>query len=222
MADVTAIDRTVERPLAEMLDMLGRTDDAMVAIDGEMRIIAWNDAATRLLGYDSADVLGRPCHEILCWRDRCGDTICDGQCPASVLGEPDEIVPSKQILGTSATGKTLWLSASTIIPPIDLRDQCRLVHLIREVALPPELERVIVERLDGWIPATAQDNGHLAVLTAREREVLQLLTEGLDGSAIAATLFLSQATVRNHIQHILSKLNVHSRVEAVAFALRRR
>ncbi len=222
MADVTAVDHKVEEPLTEMLDVLGRTGDAMVAIDGAMRIIAWNGAATTLLGYDAADVLGRPCHEILCWRDRCGDTVCDGQCPASELGEPDEVLATKQVLGMSATGKTLWLSASTIIPPIEMRDQCRLVHLIREVALPPELERVIVERLDGWIPATAVDNGHLAVLTSREREVLQLLTEGLDGSAIAQRLFLSQATVRNHIQHILTKLDVHSRVEAVAFALRRR
>jgi LuxR family maltose regulon positive regulatory protein len=52
--------------------------------------------------------------------------------------------------------------------------------------------------------------------------VLQLLTEGLDGAAIAQRLFLSPATVRNHIQHILDKLGVHSRVEAVALALRRR
>jgi LuxR family maltose regulon positive regulatory protein len=52
--------------------------------------------------------------------------------------------------------------------------------------------------------------------------VLQLLTDGLDGPAIAKQLFLSPATVRNHIQHILAKLGVHSRVEAVALALRRR
>ncbi|MFV1962819.1 MAG: response regulator transcription factor [Acidimicrobiia bacterium] len=50
--------------------------------------------------------------------------------------------------------------------------------------------------------------------------MLQLLTEGLDGKAIAEQLYLSPATVRNHIQHILAKLGVHSRAEAVAFALR--
>ncbi|MDK1104428.1 MAG: response regulator transcription factor, partial [Actinomycetota bacterium] len=126
------------------------------------------------------------------------------------------------VLGRSASGRTLWLSASTIVPPIELRDECRLVHLIREVSLPPELERVIVERLDGWSPGTDQRDDRLDVLTPREREVLQLLTEGLDGARIAKRLFLSQATVRNHIQHILAKLGVHSRVEAVAFALRRR
>ena len=96
------------------------------------------------------------------------------------------------------------------------------MHLIREVALPPELERVVVERLDGWSPATADGDGLLDVLTPREREVLHLLTEGLDGAAIAERLFVSSATVRNHIQHILGKLGVHSRAEAVALALRRR
>ncbi len=59
------------------------------------------------------------------------------------------------------------------------------------------------------------------MLTNREREVLNLLAEGLDGAAIAERLVLSPATVRNHIQHILARLDVHSRAEAVALALRR-
>ncbi|GMQ94522.1 MAG: hypothetical protein BMS9Abin12_2016 [Acidimicrobiia bacterium] len=221
MSRITAIDPNVQGSLAELLDILGRTGDAMVAIDGSFGIIAWNDAATELLGYSADDVLGRPCHEILCWRDRCGDAVCSGLCPVALPGEPDEVVGAKEVLGLSASGKTLWLSASTIIPPVELRSECRLVHLIREVSLPPELERVIVERLDGWSPGTAEGDDRLDVLTPREREVLELLTEGLDGAAIAERLFLSQATVRNHIQHILAKLGVHSRVEAVALALRR-
>ncbi|MCP5070959.1 MAG: PAS domain S-box protein [bacterium] len=221
MNSVTAIMPGVGGSLAELLDVLGRTADAMVAIDGEFRIIAWNDAATELLGYPADEALGRLCREILGWQDRCGDKICDGFCPAASPGEPDEVLATREVLGRSAAGKKLWLSSSTIVPPVDLREDCRLVHLIREVALPPELERLIVERLDGWSPATADGNGRLDVLTPRERDVLKLMTEGLDGTAIAEKLFLSTATVRNHIQHILSKLEVHSRVEAVALALRR-
>ncbi|GBE22722.1 putative HTH-type transcriptional regulator/MT0914 [bacterium BMS3Bbin01] len=221
MSTVTAIDSSVGGALAELLDILGRTADGMIAIDGEFRIIAWNEAATELLGYSPAEALGRPCHEILCWRDRHGDAVCD-LCPAAAPGEADEIIATREVLGRSAAGKTLWLNASTIVPPAELRDRCRLVHLIREVALPPELERVVVERLGGWSLATADGVGNLDVLTSRERDVLRLLTEGLDGAAIAERLFLSPATVRNHIQHILTKLGVHSRVEAVALALRRR
>lgn len=221
MTSITAIDPHVEGSLAELLDVLGRTGDAMVAIGSSFGIIAWNDAATELLGYRADEVLGRPCHEILCWRDRCGDVVCDGLCPAAQPGEPDEVVGAKEVLGRSASGKTLWLSASTIVPPLELRNECRLIHLIREVSLPPELERLIVERLIGSTPEAEATDTRLDVLTPREREVLQLLTEGLDGAAIADRLYLSQATVRNHIQHILAKLGVHSRVEAVALALRR-
>jgi len=221
MTEITAMDPHLQGSLAELLDVLGRTGDAMVAIDGSFGIIAWNDAATELLGYPADEVLGRSCHEILCWRDRCGDVVCNGLCPAAQPGEPDEVVDAQEVLGRSAAGKTLWLSASTIVPPIELRAECRLIHLIREVSLPPELERVIVDRLGGSTPGTNASDDRLSVLTPREREVLQLLTEGLDGAAIAERLFLSQATVRNHIQHILAKLEVHSRVEAVALALRR-
>ncbi|MCL1599823.1 MAG: LuxR C-terminal-related transcriptional regulator [Actinomycetia bacterium] len=221
MASVTAIEPGIEGSLVSLLDVMGRTADAMVAIGPDLRVIAWNDAATELLGYTPNEVLGRPCHEILCWRDRCGDAVCEGVCPASELGDDDEVIGTKEVLGKSASGATLWLSASTIVPPIEMRQECRLVHLIREVSFPPELERLVVERLGGRTPATVGVNEHLAVLTPRERDVLGLLTEGLDGSAIADQLYLSPATVRNHIQHILTKLGVHSRVEAVAFALRR-
>ena len=221
MTSVTAIEPGVGGSLAELLNVLGRTSDAMVAIDAEFRIIAWNEAATELLGYPATEALGKSCSEILCWRDRTGNAVCGGFCPAAAPGGPDEVIETREVLGRSADGKTLWLSASTIVPPIGLRDRCRLVHLIREIALPPELERVVVERLAGWSPATAAGDGRLDVLTARERDVLVMLTEGLDGAAIAEQLFLSPATVRNHIQHILGKLGVHSRAEAVALALRR-
>ncbi len=55
-------------------------------------------------------------------------------------------------------------------------------------------------------------------LTAREIEVLQLLTEGASGRDIAERLSVSPNTVRTHVQGILSKLQVHSRLEAAAFA----
>ncbi len=221
MTSVTAIEPRVGGMLADLLDVLARTGDAMIAIDGRLRIIAWNEAATGLFGYTAEEAMGRSCHEVLCWRDRCGDVVCDGSCPAAEAGDPDEVMETRDVLGRSAAGTTLWLNASTITPPEALRGRCRLVHLVREVAVPPELERLIVERLGGWSPASDSDDGRLDVLTNREREVLTLLTEGLDGAAIAERLVLSPATVRNHIQHILSRLGVHSRAEAVALALRR-
>ena len=57
-------------------------------------------------------------------------------------------------------------------------------------------------------------------LTRREREVLGLLVEGKSSQSISYSLSLSPHTVRTHIQNILTKLQVHSRFEAVSFAIR--
>ena len=60
----------------------------------------------------------------------------------------------------------------------------------------------------------------IAQLTARERQVLALLVRGASGSEIAAELGISRNTVRTHVQSIMTKLQVHSRLEAVTFAVR--
>ena len=59
-------------------------------------------------------------------------------------------------------------------------------------------------------------------LTRRQSEVLRLLAQGHNNEEIAGTLFLSVFTVRSHIQSILEKMGVHSKVEAVSRAFRDR
>jgi DNA-binding NarL/FixJ family response regulator len=61
-----------------------------------------------------------------------------------------------------------------------------------------------------------------ALLTPRERQVLELLVQGAAGRTIATTLEINNNTVRTHIQSILTKLQVHSRLEAAAIAVRHR
>jgi two-component system, NarL family, nitrate/nitrite response regulator NarL len=58
-----------------------------------------------------------------------------------------------------------------------------------------------------------------AYLTARERECLELLVQGYDTAAMVGSLGISSATIRTHVQSLLSKLGVHSRLEAAAFAV---
>jgi DNA-binding NarL/FixJ family response regulator len=57
-------------------------------------------------------------------------------------------------------------------------------------------------------------------LTARELEVLELLADGTPNQELAARMGISRNTVRNHVQNLLTKLGVHSRLEAVALATR--
>ena len=62
--------------------------------------------------------------------------------------------------------------------------------------------------------------GKTASLTVREREILGLLAGGATGEEIASSLHVSPHTIRTHIQRILEKLNVHSRLQAAAIAVR--
>jgi NarL family two-component system response regulator LiaR len=57
-------------------------------------------------------------------------------------------------------------------------------------------------------------------LTAREREILQLLADGMSNADVAGRLFISQETVKSHVRHILVKLEADTRTQAVAIALR--
>lgn len=60
----------------------------------------------------------------------------------------------------------------------------------------------------------------IGTLTRREREVMQALAEGLSDKEIAQRLYVSVGTVRNHVVRILGKLGVHSRLQALVFAVR--
>jgi len=57
-------------------------------------------------------------------------------------------------------------------------------------------------------------------LTQREREILQLLADGMSNADVAQRLFISQETVKSHVRHILVKLEADTRTQAVAIALR--
>jgi DNA-binding NarL/FixJ family response regulator len=58
------------------------------------------------------------------------------------------------------------------------------------------------------------------ILTPREREILQLLADGMSNADVAEKLFISQETVKSHVRHILAKLEADTRTQAVAIALR--
>jgi DNA-binding response OmpR family regulator len=76
----------------------------------------------------------------------------------------------------------------------------------------------LVTRARGLIGRTTAKVG--STLTTRELEVLRLLTTGMEASDIASELSISQKTVAKHLEHVLAKLEVHTRAQAVALAYR--
>ena len=100
------------------------------------------------------------------------------------------------------------------------RDQ--LVHAIRTVAtgdalLAPALVRRLVEDFCRRPPPGGPPPA-VAKLTERELEVLRLVARGLSNTEIAKELFLSQATVKTHLAHVMQKLDLRDRVQAVVLA----
>jgi Response regulator containing a CheY-like receiver domain and an HTH DNA-binding domain len=109
-------------------------------------------------------------------------------------------------LGKDEAAEELLSAAKAAADGEVLIDPVTLTRLLHRVALERE------ERRDAL--------NLLGDLTDREKEILQLLAEGLRNDGIAAKLFISPQTVQTHIRNILGKLRVHSKLEAVAFGVR--
>jgi RNA polymerase sigma factor (sigma-70 family) len=94
------------------------------------------------------------------------------------------------------------------------------IHTIAEgeSLLSPSVTRTVIERMAAEPVSNAAASKRLDELTAREREVLQLIARGLSNHEIATDLFIEQSTVKTHVKRILMKLRLRDRVQAVIFA----
>jgi two-component system nitrate/nitrite response regulator NarL len=102
--------------------------------------------------------------------------------------------------------------------PDDVVDAIRRVAAGELVVAPAMMGKMIGMVQKGQ--QESRDKSSLHSLTEREREILQLLAQGESNKAIAQTLGISNDTVKQHVRHILTKLNLTSRVEAaVLFAV---
>jgi DNA-binding NarL/FixJ family response regulator len=89
-----------------------------------------------------------------------------------------------------------------------------------EETIPTEVRRRLLLRLRHLRAQEASDQQRAGRLTRREVEILQLMANGMAGPQVADSLGISPATVRTHLQNIITKLGVHSRTEALAHAIR--
>ena len=87
-----------------------------------------------------------------------------------------------------------------------------------ETVVAPSMMLKLVHLLQGGGPAAGKAEA-LKQLTAREREILDYLAQGMSNKAIARSLDISHDTVKLHVRHILAKLNLTSRVEAAVFVV---
>lgn len=215
---------SIELPTTDALDLIAGTGTAAFAMDRHEKIIYWNAAAEKLLGWSADDVLGKACFSVLAGRDPFGNLYCMRDCgivrTAVNGGSPEpffmEVAKKK--------GGSQRVKVRVLPLPSGAKSTTCVMHLIERG------DAVELDRLIGAIRAAARPSADappadplisVSPLTGREREIVLLLSNGYAALNIAAKLNLSHATVRNHIQNILRKLEVHSQVEAIAVAFRR-
>lgn len=207
----------------EWFAWLADVSDALCAVSLDSRIMAWNRAAEELFGVKAGQALGRRCYEIVGGRDPSGRAVCRHNC--AVLRAATEgrcAIPEEIMVFPRNRGSPRWLTTSLIV----LRYRNRpvaVLHLFRDVTTSEQASRV-GSRILAVLTGRDEDLAFapaLQPLTSREREVLLLLCQGAGTQEIATRLSISRATVRNHIRSVLSKLGVHTRLEAVSFLLSR-
>lgn len=103
------------------------------------------------------------------------------------------------------------------VPPAELIAAIRVVAA-GDAVVAPSITRRLLDRFAHQLPTDDAATAPHEPLTDREHEVLLLVAQGLSNSEVAGRLFLSEATVKTHVGHILTKLGLRDRVQAVVYA----
>ena len=189
------------------------TGDAAFTIDRNGVIINWNPAAEQEFGFLANEVIGRRCWQLLAGRDKFGNRYCCQKCPLMEMAARKESPHSTEIEFKTAFERHKKFKLNCLVLS-DYPGDGLLMHICNK---PDELPEVNEAR-----NSNHKRNGEFRrpVLTERELQVLELLAEGNTTHEIASMMCISEATARNHIQHTMEKLHVHSRLEAVVVGQR--
>ena len=193
----------------QLFKMFENTADGALIVDADQHIVYWNRAAETMLGYTFDEVRGQSCYEVMCGRDDRGHPICQKHCRVSAALLTEKVVPNYDLAARTKDGEIRWLNIS-ILAYSGEDDSQVIIHLFRDATQKKLGEQLIQNMFAKPEPNTG--------LTEREHEVLSVMVQGLGTNEIAQMLSISPNTVRNHIQNILHKLQVNSRLEAVAQA----
>jgi PAS domain S-box-containing protein len=207
----------------EALDSIARSGEAVFAIDSSDRIILWNTKCEEMLGRPARAVLGKHCYDVIGGRDENGNVYCYRSCPVAHQARdmPKDPVHRFQLSMEMGSGARKTVEVSLFAIPSYHPALSTVVHVLRDGKRNVSaLERDLAEEADGREPLWPMETkaGQPVDLTAREKEILRCLAQGMPTAAIGKKLFISPVTVRNHVQNILNKLDVHTKLAAVVFA----
>ena len=199
------------------------TSDSAYAVDGSGRIAAWNLAAEEMFGRSAADAIGKMCGEIIQGVDECGP-VCSGDCCVQQAIRKHHPVRNFD-LQVQTPGGRRWCNVSVLIVDDASSTMPYSIHIVRQIEVRKRLELLMRDFIVASTDIPAEQAATLisstrapareTELSDRELEVLRLLAKGATTFAVAEQLHISRTTVNNHIQHILRKLDAHTRLEAI-------
>ena len=209
-------------------DVLYNTVDGVFAVDAKQRIIFWDPGCEELFDRSSQWILGRPCHEVICGKNRVsGEAFCEPGCCIAQTPTGVDVPNHFSIQTIDGDGQNLMLSVNIVLIPSQCKKKWIVTHLLHRfnnqdllTAMESSLRPKHHSSSNSLDASIGKCEHSASRLSPRESEVLQLLAEGLSAAVIAKRLSVSTVTVRNHLQHIQNKLGVHSQVDTVAYAYR--
>ena len=193
-----------------------QSTDAVFGVDVTGRIQFVNNKFERLLGYSRDQLCGTRCAEVLCGTDMHGQSFCGTHCPIPKTVSLHPPVSDFDLMVKRAHDDPVLVNIGACYTAQQQAGQVSVYFSLRRVNSQRLLQRLAVP------PAEAQDKKSMtdrSNLTSRETEVLGLATRGMKTKQIAGGLCVSTQTVRTHFKNIYQKIGVHSRTEAVVFAL---
>jgi len=213
-------DRRSKQELPEAVKTLieARTGDAVYVVGPDYTIVHWDQNMESLSGVLSEEALGKPCYETVMGEGEGGQPFCAHGCSVMHLAQEGRPVSSYEMRIRTRSGQKRWVSASNLT--IETDEGFYLVHLFRDSQGTHdtlEMARGLIQ-LSSKREAPAPRRRDVPALTPRQLEVLKLLSEGKSAREIGSDLYLSQATVRNHIRALLVALGAHSQLEVLAKA----
>jgi len=211
-------ERAVELPQAVRSLIEARTGDAVFVVGPDYRIVFWDFKAESLTGLLSDEIIGKRCYEVVLGEWEGGNPFCTYGCSVMHLAQAGRPVSSYDMRIITRSGEKRWVNVRNL--SVDSDEGPYLVHLLRDSQGPHEtleMARGLIQ-LSSKEDAPAPARKNVPALTPRQLEVLGLLSEGRSAKDIGQELYLSQATVRNHIRSLLQALGAHSQLEALARA----
>lgn len=200
-----------------------RTGDAVFVVGPDYTISYWDHEATFLTGIRGEDVLGKRCYEVVFGEREDGGPFCTYGCSVMRLAQAGRPVSSYDMRVSAPSGGKRWVNVSVLC--IGSEEGPYIVHLMRDSQKTHEtieLARGLIKLSRKSEVRKEQDypggRTELPALTPRQIEVLNMLATGKSAKEIGRELYLSEATVRNHIRSLLQALGAHSQLEALAKA----